>query len=864
MSIINPANRPVSISTDSAAHPANSPAGLMNSNSISISDVIRHVTEMISTVTPLQDYVAVNPYVGLASRRFLDARKSMQSFSDCELLMPLSYFARQFQRQRFEVKHIEAALHEIAANHPIPEWDEQTIASELQATNVSQNTFEPIQSPNAERRYWTMAELARQTVIAQARQSADWCDAIVDEVGKHCAAHFDGGQATWYSPFRGQSLYSAWKTAAGVDRNLETLGLSGVRDVVKSLPDSPDEAIQHCLELLQVPDSQWPSFLLCQAFTIPGWSAWAKHQDSVSDSEAPTNLRAVLAMRLAYDVAVARHHDLQPEWDVTPRWNSVPDSAIDDDSLLRNVLLRAAEIGHLETIMQQLNVSPKPATTGNIQSLAQVAFCIDVRSERYRRLLETAHEDVETLGFAGFFAMPIEYVRAGNDNGVGQVPVLLQPHFNVYEGMDRSGKSAANMSDVEAKHVRDLVRKRSWKSAWTKFRMSAVGCFSFVETTGLFFSLSLLQRSLGWTKEPKASVTDDTCRLGPTMRGLDEQGIGVSEQADLAEGMLRGMSLTKDFAKLIVFAGHGSQTENNPLAAGLECGACGGHSGEPNARFAAMLLNNAGVRSELANRGIVIPDETHFLGALHNTTTDEVELFDTREVPESRKDDVQELRDALLIAGQATRIERDADNARADEEAFRRSSEWSEVRPEWGLAGNAAFIVGPRSLTKSACLDGRVFLHQYEEDADPSHAVLEAIMTAPLVVAHMINMQYYASTVDNHNFGSGNKTIHNVVGKFGILSGNSGDLQTGLPLQSLHDGHDHQHQPLRLQSIFVAKRSAIDSVVEKHELLQNLLANGWLHLIAIENSISYRLAEDGSWHEVSAGTPATLASTAMP
>ena len=56
------------------------------------------------------------------------------------------------------------------------------------------------------------------------------------------------------------------------------------------------------------------------------------------------------------------------------------------------------------------------------------------------------------------------------------------------------------------------------------------------------------------------------------------------------------------------------------------------------------------------------------------------------------------------------------------------------------------------------------------------------------------------------------------------------------------------------QAIFVAKRSAIEMVVEKHELLQNLLGNGWLHLIAIEDSIGYRLARDGSWQELLVGT----------
>ena len=50
-------------------------------------------------------------------------------------------------------------------------------------------------------------------------------------------------------------------------------------------------------------------------------------------------------------------------------------------------------------------------------------------------------------------------------------------------------------------------------------------------------------------------------------------------------------------------------------------------------------------------------------------------------------------------------------------------------------------------------------------------------MTAPMVVAHWINLQYFTSTTDNLHFGSGNRLLHNVVGgHIGLLEGNGGEL----------------------------------------------------------------------------------------
>ena len=192
--------------------------------------------------------------------------------------------------------------------------------------------------------------------------------------------------------------------------------------------------------------------------------------------------------------------------------------------------------------------------------------------------------------------------------------------------------------------------------------------------------------------------------------------------------------------------------------------------------------------------------------------------------------------------------------AGGERDIAKRARDWAEVRPEWGLAGCRAFIAAPRSRTVGRDLEGRAFLHDYDwrQDQERRFAVLELIMTAPVVVASWISLQYYGSTVAP----AGNKLLHNVVGGIGVFEGNGGLMRAGLPWQSIHDGEKYIHDPLRLSVCIEAPREAMSDILFRHEGVRALFDNRWLHLFAFDEQgrLAWRYAGGLEWQPVETET----------
>lgn len=817
---------------------------LMSQNEHDLTQTLAEIAAIVPPLWPLKDYVAVNPFLGLSEHKFLNARQAFRDVRDCELLPSSDYFRDLIQKGEIGSRDIESALKQCVTEYPglYDSWDAEQITGLLASG-------EPVATP-VDRRYFTISE------VIDRRHQTTWSSHIVNDITRHCSAHYDHGQAAWPNPWKDLPLFQAWREAAQLSRRMNYLGIKGFQDFVRQLPDSPSEAIEWLLTELDVPSRHWRSLLLSEIFSIGGWASFVKYlvRDAQTAGKRNDDLIGLLAIRLAYDVALLQSHTnhrrTECEHLVAEAIPFESDARIafqpPVDVLTRYALQVAAETAYRRRLLGRLVGQPSHRPVAE-RKVAQLIFCIDVRSEVMRRHLESLTDALETFGFAGFFGMALEYVPLGESTGVAQCPVLLSPGFRVRETVSGPGDLTKD-SVILARREQRLGRK-----LWKSFQTSATSCFSFVESLGVLYVPKLLTDSLLWTR-PVASPELDglkqhgSARLCPDLQAHGQSGLALSKKMDLAEGMLRNLGLTKDFARIVTICGHASEVVNNPYKAGLDCGACGGHSGEPNARVAAALLNDREVRTGLEARGISIPDDTWFVPAVHNTTTDEIRLLDTTNLPQTHAGDFAELQQWIQEAGQLCRAERSKRlNGASVDDIYRRSRDWSEVRPEWGLAGNAAFIVAPRSRTAGLDLGGRTFMHSYDQQKDPELKVLELIMTAPMIVTNWINLQYFASAVDNRSFGSGNKVIHNVVGQIGVLQGNGGDLMTGLPWQSVHDGERLQHEPLRLLVVIEATRDAVRRIVDKHSLVSDLVSNGWLTLAVLEGERCYRWNSSGDW-----------------
>ncbi|MBM3198367.1 MAG: DUF2309 domain-containing protein, partial [Chlamydiae bacterium] len=422
-------------------------------------------------------------------------------------------------------------------------------------------------------------------------------------------------------------------------------------------------------------------------------------------------------------------------------------------------------------------------------------------------------------------------------------PVLIKPRHNVYE------QPIAQKLHSISRYQKGKEILRMLKAFYQDLKYNFSTPFALVETLGAWCGLWMLWRTLA----PASSVllkhsfiqnlmpTLSTTPVIHMQQDYSNGGIEPSEQALYAETALHMMGLIKNFSSLVVLCGHGSTTQNNPHASALDCGACGGNHGGPNAKILAEILNTQGVRTALKNNGITIPEDTFFIAAEHDTTTDEVTLYENVIENNGHCEILKKLETDLTKAKEANNTYRcrnfslNVSGSSAVEETFRRSCDWAEIRPEWGLARNAAFIIGPRLLTKDVDWEGRCFLHSYDWKEDENGRALETILTAPMVVAEWINTQYFFSSIDNIAYGSGSKITHNITGKLGIMQGNASDLMHGLPLQSVKSGDDElYHEPLRLQTVVYAPRQRIDSIIARQPILKTLFFNRWVILVAID------------------------------
>lgn len=831
----SPSAAPVTPAGPASAGPASTGDGFLR-------DAIAQACSGIMPAWPLDQAVAVNPHwrrIGLPIRR-VAARLAV--LGDFRVFPARDGIRREWVAGRITRGDLEAALRRggpaaqgmtagrcIAALETAPAIRREPLLVDLLDGGVQQN------------RRWP------------------WRAAVVFQISQACATYFDRHQAEWRAT-GSPSLYGFWRESVVGDHGLGArLGLPGFGKQLRSLPVDAQAAMPWALAELGLDGESWKDYFEALLLSINGWASWCAYiaWQKASTGRDDVRLSELLACRIAWEALLVRTVPsaarraglaaLSAHWrDFGPRVAEA-EAALAPDECWQQAL----EIGFQRELAGTLR---SPGTDPAPQApQVQAVFCIDTRSEPMRRALEAAWPGIETRAFAGFFGIPAHYSPLGADLHRPQLPGLAYPSIAMQDVMTEPGQAredAARTARLRAIRRRRLARLDQGLGAvrWSN------ATFSFVETAGVGY----LGKIARWIR-PSAAPRPDADHLGlpaaeqahcrPVIRGLD-----AGQRVELAAGILHAMGLDDRLAPLVIFCGHAGHSTNNAHASTLDCGACYGRPGDANARALAHLLNEPEVRDGLRRRGLDIPAGTVFMGALHNTTTDEVSGFDLDLLPPAARALWDRASQAFAQAGDRVRrgrapaLEMDAGLApRALLESFRRrANDGSQTRPEWGLSRNAAFLIGPRARSRGRKLD-RAYLHDYEARHDPDGSVLEKLMTGPMLVTNWLSWQYHASTCDPLHYGAGNKVLHNVVdGHVGVFEGNGGDLRIGLPRQSVHDGEGWYHQPVRLTVVIDAPADAIDGVIARHEVLGRLFDNGWMLLWRCEGE-SLQRYDRGRW-----------------
>lgn len=750
-----------------------------------ISISIEAASQRIGTTWPLYSFVTSNPLSGYEKLPFEDAVKEAGRF-----LKSNAYPSAAIFKQAFDNNDI----------------DKEVLSTMLKANQLSQSAQVYLEAMQKEELIMPEKVTSRLDVI----------------MSKWLAAFMDEGLAEWQMPNKEKGFYQSWKALAVYDNDFGNLK-------AKDLPKTSFEALQVVLSKHEV--SNYNAIFSAHIGALSGWTGYIKHRiatNSIWQQQFPITIQDYLAVRLT----IAHHLGMPLEMDTVANDNN-------GSNQLKHVWLKAWEATFQNKLVSDLKKDHIiSASTSDKKELpdAQLVFCIDTRSELIRRHVE-ASGLYETYGYAGFFGIAADYQYYQEDISIKSCPPIVGSSYKITEQPNEA--LAQNAIDFKV----DKKMTKAKKHILTRLKNMLPSSFGFVEGAGAFYGVSLVAQSFAPSvyfkvKNRNKRNYESFCDPIISYNGGDKnkQDIALAEKVGIVKSGFDLMGWDH-FAPLVVFAGHGSHTANNPFGSSLDCGACAASPGRHNARLLATLANDKAVRGVLkATHNINIPEDSVFIGAEHNTTTDEIVLFDAL-VPASHNKRLASLKENLNKAQETASSERLMVTSGSVELATKKSQNWGETRPEWGLAKNAAFIVGSRDLTADMNLDGRCFLHSYNWKKDPEGAALAGIMGGPMVVTQWINNHYYFSTIDNEKFGGGTKITHNITGHFGVVQGNGGDLKMGLPLQSLKASDTEMyHQPLRLTTIINAPLERVETIIKGNKHLQMLLDNEWMYLKVMDSS----------------------------
>lgn len=643
-------------------------------------------------------------------------------------------------------------------------------------------------------------------------------------------SYLDQGISIWGFPVGNKGFLSSIRE---IEANSFTSFFKGNR--AKKLLLTGNCKIEDLLKILVGDESLYKQYLYDQQFSHPGWSGMVstiedQPQTLLNPKKISIHDLVVFELLLEIDTLDAQFEEgwLPISSDLKNRpvelFDEIPKTELDE---VFSIWQDAFEWSYYDPVLAAIQLQKKKMETAPFHKSFQVFTCIDDRELSFRRYLERTDSECETFATPGFFGVEFFFQPEHGQTYTKCCPAPVTPKYLIKET--------------------DTKKKRKKEAHLSKLSHSLFSGSLISQTLGLLsgFKLAL---NIFWPSAMPAMASpiahmDKLSKLTIENKNVNHRendlqvGFTIEEMVQRVETILTSIGLVKNFASIVYIVGHGATSINNPHYCAYDCGACGGRPGSVNARVFCFMANHPEVREVLSSRGLVIPIETQFLGALHDTTRDEITYFDEDLLSPVNLTNHQKNIPVFVKALDLNSKERSRRLVSIDthlsaekihKEILKRSVSLFEPRQELNHSTNATCFVGRRDLTKDIYLDRRSSMSSYDYRIDPEGKYLFNVMKPIAPVMGGISLEYFFSRVDNCKLGAGTKLPHNVMGLIGVANGSDGDLRPGLPSQMIE-----VHDPIRLLVIVEHFPEVVLGAINQQPATYEFYINEWVRLVAV-------------------------------
>ena len=780
-----------------------------NSSSFNEHEVLHELKHYLPEQAALKDFIHQNTLHAFQKSKFHKAVRTASEMFGYKVSLSLAEFRALHNSNKIPKNIIEKVITDMKGPGQVSEWMEKVLSKKYDTTASSR-----IGSLRAS---WK-------------REYHIDLDSLVHPIlFRILCSYLDQGISIWTFPVKEKSLLASIRE---MERNafVSIFRTQRARDLL--LKSSCE--INDLLKILVGKESLYKQYLFDQQFAHQGWSGMASSIEALPEmllDQRKITIHDLIVFELLMEIDAVDSH-FGEKW--VPLANKMSEAPADlfaevpatELSEVFSIWQESFEWSYYDEVLTGIVTKPKEKQEQPIKSF-QAMFCIDDRECSFRRYLEKSDPACETFGTPGFFSVEFFFQPEDGKFYTKLCPAPVTPKYLIKEVGSTS------------KREKDLYLSKHSHSFYSGWLIS--------QTLGFWSAFKLFVNIFRPSMSPATASSfrhmDKFSKLTIENKSLEDRennlqvGFTIEEMANRVEALLKSIGLVKNFAPIVYIVGHGSSSVNNPHYAAYDCGACSGRAGSVNSRTMCFMANHRAVREILRTRGIDLPVTTQFVGALHDTTRDEVVFFDENSLSpvnleKHNKNEVVFYNALDLNSKERSRrfalIDTRFTPEKIHEHVKMRSVSLFEPRPELNHATNALCIVGRRSLTKNLFLDRRAFLNSYDYAIDPEGKLLLGIVRPLGPVCGGINLEYFFSRVDNQKLGAGTKLPHNVMGLFGVANGIDGDLRPGLPSQMIE-----VHDPIRLLIIIEHFSDVVLKTIQLQPETYEWFINEWVNLVAV-------------------------------